>query len=587
MPADLRPAKIIAFDDDANDPIFRGVSIAAKAIGMTIGPKGWNVIMRNTSVGGNFKPVTTKDGVSVANEICLEDPLEDIGAQIAVDASRRTNDAAGDGTTCTVVLLHAMLEEARKLVRVGVNPLEIQRGMQVAKESVIAFIQETAKQVKSEEDLYNVAHVSCQDKEIARKITDAIVEVGEYGTVNVEAHEGAYGLSFDVKRGMHFDVGYHQGLTNVTMQQAKAHLQTKGNKPMTWQNDDLGVLIFDDPVRLFSDIAPLLESLVSQGINKLLMVADVKEDAAAGLLAQMNQQIITLCTIDRGNFQGDTGREMLKDIAAYTGAQFISLADGNGLPKAMDELKAKMLTGHCSAIVTRNTLSILAGGGSKEAVESRVGMIEALLASGDLDDFEKQKNKERIARFKAGIGTITISAPSEIERTSLRTRVDDAVCSVRSANEEGVVAGGGVALLRCYQFLKSIEGQESFYEDGDTMYGRRIVVNALLRPMWTIADVGGESGDVRVHEALKQDYKSPIGYNYWTQKEEDLFKAGIIDPAKVVRLCVENAVSVVGEMLRTRVVITDKPTSQDDTVPDSKSSPRDRALRKHRQYTQR
>lgn len=576
MASDLRPGKRILSGEAATQKLDTGVRIVSDIVGMTMGPKGQSVALRLGGIGQG-KPILTKDGVFVANHIMLEDPEEDLGAQMAVEASRRTNDAAGDGTTCTVVLLNAMLQEARKRVKVGSNPIRIQEGMQIEKDAVVAFLQTNSRPVETQEDIANIALVSCQDKEIATKITGIVMEVGKYGTVGVESQTGPYNIDLRVERGMHFDFGYEPRLTQITAASVVGQLQKKGSAlKLSWENDGVGVLIFDEPVRRWEDVAHIFSACVEADRKKLLIIGDFHDDAAVGLQTQMRAEILLCCTISRSLFSGETGRETLKDIATYCSAIFLSPAEGTMPSKNNNIPIIDSILGSCTAMVMRDSFSLTAGRGAQKEIDARIALIEETLKNGGLTDYDKQKYRERIARFKAGIGTITISAPTEVQQQSIRTRVDDAVCAIRSANEEGIVPGGGVALLRCYQWLGL--SPEADKENVDIRAGREIVRESLLQPARTIAEVAGEDAGVRLAQLKRHDWKSPIGYNYWTEEEADLLKDGIIDPKKVVRLCVENAVSVVGELLRTNATIVDLPKDEQD---DQYVSPRERALRAH------
>ena len=574
------PARRLLCDEEATSKIDAGVAVVAKYVGMTMGPKGWNVAIRLDGVGEG-KIVNTKDGVFVAQHIKLPDPEEDIGAQMAVQASQKTNDAAGDGTTATVVLLDAMLQEARKHVKMKSNSIRIQEGMQRETELIVEFLRKISNPIEKERELYDVALVSCQDKDIAKKISDIILKVGKFGTVGVQAMTGPLNIDLRVENGMFFEIGFEARLTHMSSASVMGQLQKKGSvQKLSWENDNVGVLIFDEPVRQWNDVAHIFSACVSADRRKLLIIGDIHDDAAAGLQAQMMNQIFSAVTINRANFGGDLGREILKDIAVFCGAQFLSPLDGTMPNKNQNITNIDAILGTCVASVGMESFILTKGAGSQDDIDARCALIMQTVESGSMPDYEKQKYKERIARFKAGIGTITIFAPTDVQQTSIRTRVDDAVCAVRSANEEGIVAGGGVALLRCHQYLMGIERQA---EDKDTMAGREIVRQALLCPARKIAEMAGEEAAVRLEQLMRHPHTSTIGYNYWTEKEADLIKDGILDPTKVVRLCVENAVSVVGELLRTRA--TSVPLPKDDTD-EPYLTPRERALRVHNKRAQ-
>ena len=572
------PSKRLLADEEATEKLDRGVATVAKYVGMTMGPKGRNVILRLGGIGEG-KIISTKDGVFVANHIKLADPEEDMGAQMSVEASRKTNDAAGDGTTCTVVLIDAMLREARRCTKIGMNPILIQEGMQLEKDRVIKFLEEYGNDVKTEKDIYNIALVSCQDKDLAQKCTKITMDVGKYGTVGVEATTGPHYIDCRVVKGMHFDVGFEARLSHMTAASVAGQLQRKGSvSKLTWENDDVGVLIFDEPVRQWNDVGHIFSACVDAKKKKLLIIGEFHDDAALGLQTQLLQEIFSACTISRSNFQGDLGREVLKDIAAYCGAQFLSPADGTMPSRHNAITNIDSILGSCTASIGAASFSLTRGIGGEEAVNTRVSLIETLMESGGLNDYEKQKCKERIARFRAGIGTITIYAPTFVQQESIRTRVDDAVSAIRSANEEGVVAGGGVALLRCHQWLTGFLDPIYVITDSNINAGRQIVQQALLEPARKISEIAGEEKGVRLAQLLKHDWKSTMGYNYWTEQEADLITDGILDPKKVVRLCVENAVSTVGELLRAGATIVDMPRQE---VEEPYLSPRERAERAH------
>lgn len=574
--SDLRPAKRMLSDEDATEKLDQGVAIADKYIGMTMGPKGWNVAIQRTGLGEG-KLVFTKDGVSVANELAHEDPEIDMGIQAAVEASRKSNDAAGDGTTGTVVLLASLIREVRKKVKVGSNPIRMQEGMELEMQEVVQLLEKMKKPVNTEKDIYNIALVSCQNKEIAEKITKIVVEVGKYGTVGVESITGPYNIDLRVERGMFFPYGLEPRLTHMSAASIAGQLQKKGSASrLAWENDQVGLLIFDEPIRKWDDVAHIFSACVTANRRKLLLIADFHDDASVGLQTQMRQEIFSATTISRSLFMGDTGRETLKDIAVYCSSIFLSPADGTMPQRNSNITNINSILGSCTAIVGQQNFSLTAGKGTAEDITARTSFIQQAIEGGGLDDYNKQKYLERIARFKAGIGTITIIAPTEPQQQSLRTRVDDAVCAVRSANEEGIVAGGGVALVRCHQYLSRDDRKAD--PDPDREAGRAILREALLQPARTIASVSGEDVGVRLAQLKSHEWDSTIGYDYWTETECDLLKQGIIDPKKVVRLVVENAVSVAGELLRSRATIVRMPTLEAQTP---YISPRERALQAH------
>lgn len=577
------PSKRILFDDKATAKIDKGIAIAADAIGLTMGPKGWNVMFRTTGLGSG-KVVLTKDGVSVANELSHPDPEVDMGIAVAVEASQKTNDAAGDGTTCTVVLLDAMLREARKQLKNGSNPIRVQQGMNEEMKMTLEALGQISKPVDTEEDIFNVAYVSCQDADIAKKISGIILEVGKYGSVSVESKTGPYNIDLRIERGMHFPFGYEPRLTHMSAASVVGQMQRSGGdaRKLSWDNDEVGILMFDEPVKKWQDIEHIFSACVEAGRTKLLLIGDFDDDAAVGIQAQMQQNVLTAATINRSLFGGEVGRETLKDIAIYTGATLLSPSDATLPPRHQPVENVASILGSCTANVFSTSFSLTSGAGGDDSVENRVALIEQELEEAGLDDYHKQRYRERIARFKAGIGTITIFAPTEVQQKSLQTRVDDAVCAVRSANEEGITPGGGVALLRCHQFL-SREDRGHAYTDPDMAAGAAIVRAALLQPARQIAEVAGEDAGVRLAQLKAHDWKSPVGYNYWTEEEANLFEVGIIDPKKVVRMCVENAVSVVSEVLRVRVSIAELPAEETD---DSYLDPRQRAERVHKQRAQ-
>lgn len=573
MSRDLRPPKEIFEGEEAQKKIDAGVMAVARIVGRTMGPKGQSVALRLSGIGEG-KPVITKDGVFVANHIALEDDTEDLGAQMAIEASRKTNDAAGDGTTGTVVLLGAMLQEARNSVQKKANPILIQKGMELERDVVIDKLRAMSKDVSEEEDIFNVAMVSCQDREIAEKITRIMQEIGEYGTINVESMTGPATIDLKVQRGMHFDIGYVPSLTHITTASAAGQAARRGNANMfTWENDAVGVVIFDEPVRAWNDVAHIFDAIVGAERRKLLIIGDFADDASVSLQQQMLGGMFTATTISRSQFGGDTGRETLKDIALYCGATFMAPSEGT-LPGRNAKIDVETLIGSCTAVASRDELSITNGKITEDEKKMRVQLIQDLIEKGGLGDHDKQLYRERLARFTAGIGTITIIAPTEVQQISLRTRIDDAVCAVRSANEEGIVIGGGVALLRIHQQLT--EGANDSKEDSDIRTGREIVRKSLVEPVRKIAEMAGDEPGETLTALKAKGKASTIGFNYWTNEFEDFMETGIIDPTKVVRLCVENAVAVAGELLRVSTTIVDMPKENGVYL-----SPRERAQRAH------
>lgn len=527
-------AKQILFDNEAREALVRGVNILAKTVTVTLGPKGRNVVLDK----GYGAPMITKDGVSVAKEIELEDKFENLGVELVKEAASRTNDVVGDGTTTATLLTAAIVNEGMKSVVAGVNPVAINRGLHKATEAVVAELQNSiSKQVESDE-IANVASISANDREIGEKIAEAISEVGEDGVITVEESQ-SFGMSIETVKGMRFDKGYVSPymVTNSERMEAEYH------EPY--------ILITDKKISSVEEILPVLEAVAQSGKKELVIIAeDVDGQALTTLVLNKLRGTFNVLAIKAPGF-GDRRKDMLQDIAILTGATVISEEVGMKLESAdLTHL------GHARKVLaTKDFTTVVEGKGDENAVKERVGQIKTLIDRTD-SEFDREKLQERLAKLAGGVAVIKVGAATETEMKEIKHRIEDAVGATKAAIEEGVVPGGGVALLRAARALDNLNLAD------DEMLAVKILRRALEEPVRTIAKNAGHEGAVIVDEVKKHD--GNFGFNAATGQYEDLVVAGIIDPTKVTRSALQNAVSVAGLLLTTEAAVTELPKKDAD-----------------------
>jgi len=527
------PAKQLKFSEDARQSILKGVTILAKAVRATMGPKGRNVLIEKKWGA----PTVTKDGVTVAKEIELTEKFENMGAQLVKEAATKTNDAAGDGTTTATVLAHAMMEAGMTHLGSGCNPILIKRGIDKAVTAVVEQLGKMKKDVSKKEEYAAVATISAQDPEIGEAIADVIEQVGKDGVVTVEAGQ-TLGLEKEYVEGMQFDNGYISPYFVTDTSRMEAVFE----KP--------SILITDKKISAIKDILPLLESLAQSGKKELVIIAEnVEGEALATLVVNKIRGTFTALAIKAPAF-GDRRKEMLKDIAALTGGRVISEEVGLKLENAsVEDLGTAR-----KVIANKDDTIIVDGGGKKEGIDARVNQIKSAIETTK-SDFDKEKLQERLAKLSGGVAVLKVGAATEVEQKEKQHRVEDALSATRAAAEEGILPGGGVAYIRCLDALEKLDTK-----DEDEQTGIDIVKAALRSPLFFIAESAGESGDIVVGKVLSM--KENEGFNALTGDYQDLVKNMVIDPKKVTRSALENAASVASMFLTLEVAIVEIPEKE-------------------------
>lgn len=528
-------AKQLLFNEEARAALKRGVDKLANAVTVTLGPKGRNVVLDK----GYGSPVVTKDGVSVAKEIELEDKYENIGAEMVKEVASKTNDVAGDGTTSATLLAQVMISEGLKNVTAGANPLGIKRGIEKGVDAVTKELKENLSQQVSgqNEKIAQVASISANDKEIGQIIADAMEEVGENGVITIEEGQ-SFGVEKEVVEGMQFDKGY-----------VSPYLITNPDR-MEAEYKDVQILLTDKKVSSLNEILPLLEKLAGMGKKELVIIAeDVDGEALSTIIVNKLRGAFNILAVKAPGF-GDRRKAMLNDIAVVTGAKVISEEIGLKL----ENVDISDLGTAAKVVSTKDNTTIVDGHGTKEEIDARVTQIKSEIDAAS-SDFDKEKLQERLAKLTGGVGVIKVGAATEVEMKEKKHRIEDALAATKAAVEEGIVPGGGVALLRSLKALDtlSLEGEEAV--------GLNILRRALEEPVRRIAMNAGKDGSV-IAEQVKDGEKG-FGYNAATDTFEDLIEAGVIDPTKVVRSALENASSVAAMLLTTECVVTDLPKKDD------------------------
>ncbi len=522
-------AKDIKFDIDARDGLRRGVDALANAVKVTLGPKGRNVII-SKSFGA---PQVTKDGVTVAKEIELADPLENMGAQMVKEVASKTNDLAGDGTTTATVLAQSIVKEGLKNVAAGANPMDLKRGIDKAVEAIVENLAKQTKKVGDSSDkIKQVASISANnDETIGDLIAKAFGKVGKEGVITVEEAKGT-DTYVDVVEGMQFDRGY-----------LSPYFVTDSEK-MTSDLEAPYILLFDKKISSMKDLLPVLEPVAQSGKPLLIIAEDVDGEALATLVVNKLRGSLKIAAVKAPGF-GDRRKAMLEDIAILTGGTVISEERGFSL----DNASLDML-GTCEKItIDKDNTTIVNGGGVAKHIKSRVGQIKSQIET-TTSDYDREKLQERLAKLAGGVAVLYVGAASEVEMKEKKDRVDDALHATRAAVEEGIVAGGGVALVRAKTVLSKVS-----VENADEETGLQIVARAIESPLRTIVENAGGEGSVVVAKIMEG--KSDYGYDAKSEKYVEMFKAGIIDPKKVTRVALENAASVAGMILTTECALTD------------------------------
>jgi chaperonin GroEL len=522
-------AKDIIFDLDARNGIKRGVDALANAVKVTLGPKGRNVI-----IGKSFgAPVVTKDGVSVAKEIELEDPLENMGAQMVKEVASKTNDLAGDGTTTATVLAQAIVKEGLKNVAAGANPMDLKRGIDKAVEAIVKDLEkQTTKVGNSSDKIKQVAAISSNnDEAIGSLIATAFGKVGKEGVITVEEAKGT-DTYVDVVEGMQFDRGFLSPYFVTNSEK----MQTELENPM--------ILLCDKKISSMKDLMPVLEPVAQQGKSLLIIAEDVDGEALATLVINKMRGSLKIAAVKAPGF-GDRRKAMLEDIAILTGATVISEERGFTLENTTIEMLGTAET----VTIDKDNTTIVNGAGKKTDIKTRVGQIKSQIET-TTSDYDKEKLQERLAKLAGGVAVLYVGAASEVEMKEKKDRVDDALHATRAAVEEGIVAGGGVALIRAQNTLGKITTTNL-----DETTGVQIVAKAIEAPLRTIVQNAGGEGSVVINKVLEG--KKNYGYDAKSETYVDMLKAGIIDPKKVTRIALENAASVAGMILTTECALVD------------------------------
>ena len=525
-------AKQLIFDEAARQAILRGVTKLSKAVSATLGPKGRNVVL-DKKFGS---PTVTKDGVTVAKEIELEDPYENMGAQMVREVASKTSDTAGDGTTTATLLAEAIYREGLKFVTSGANPIGIQRGIGKAVEAAVAHLDKIAKKVKDKEEIKQVATVSANwDTTIGEIIADAMDKVGKDGTITVEEAKSIE-TTLDVVEGMQFDKGY---LSPYFVTNAET---------METRLEDAYILNYEKKISSLKDLLPLLEKTAKSGKPLLIIAEEVEGEALATLVVNKLRGTLNVCAVKAPGF-GDRRKAMLEDIAILTGGRFISEDLGIKLESiGLDDLgRAK------SIVVDKENTTIVEGNGKSSEIQGRVNQIRRSIEE-TTSDYDREKLQERLAKLAGGVAVINVGAATETEMKEKKARVEDALHATRAAVEEGIVPGGGVALLRTITALNALQ------LEGDEKIGLDIVKKAIEYPCKELAANAGIEGSVVVEEVKRR--KGNDGYNVSTGDYEDLVKAGVVDPKKVTRSALQNAASIAGLLLTTECLITEIPEKE-------------------------
>ncbi|GAA2612229.1 chaperonin GroEL [Streptomyces violaceus] len=521
-------AKIIAFDEEARRGLERGMNQLADAVKVTLGPKGRNVVLEKKWGA----PTITNDGVSIAKEIELEDPYEKIGAELVKEVAKKTDDVAGDGTTTATVLAQALVKEGLRNVAAGANPMALKRGIERAVEAVSAALLEQAKDVETKEQIASTASISAADTQIGELIAEAMDKVGKEGVITVEESQ-TFGLELELTEGMRFDKGYISAYFATDMERMEAVL------------DDPYILIANSKISNVKDLLPLLEKVMQSGKPLLIIAEDVEGEALSTLVVNKIRGTFKSVAVKAPGF-GDRRKAMLQDIGILTGGEVISEEVGLKLENATVDLLGKAR----KVVITKDETTIVDGAGSADQVQGRVNQIRAEIENSD-SDYDREKLQERLAKLAGGVAVIKAGAATEVELKERKHRIEDAVRNAKAAVEEGIVAGGGVALIQASSVFEKLD------LEGDEATGANAVKLALEAPLKQIAVNGGLEGGVVVEKV--RNLQVGHGLNAATGEYVDMIAEGIIDPAKVTRSALQNAASIAALFLTTEAVIADKP----------------------------
>jgi len=540
-------AKDIKYNEEARQAIMIGINKAANAVKITLGPKGRNAILDK----GYGAPMITNDGVTIAKEIELEDKFENIGAELIKEVASKTNDVAGDGTTTSAVLTQAIVREGLKYVAMGVNPIGIRHGIEKAGKEVIKELKANAKKVESKEEIMQVATISAEDKKIGKIIAEIMEKVGKDGVITVEESQ-TFGLSSEVVEGMQFDKGYISPYMVTNAEKMQAELE------------DPYILITDKKISSLSEILPILEKITQSGKKDVVIIAEeVEGEALATLVINKLRGTFSALAVKAPGF-GDRRKEMLSDIAVVTGGKVITEDVGVKLESATLDMLGRAR----KVITTKDSSTIVDGKGEKEDIEKRIAQIRKEIEASD-SDFDKEKLKERLAKLSGGVAVLKVGAATESELTYKKHKVEDALAATKAAVEEGIVAGGGTALVKAGVVVNEkfengkIKGETQDLAD-EFNAGFKVLIRSLEDPLRQIVQNAGKEEGAVIANVVKNSELKNKGYNATSNKMvDDMIKEGIIDPVKVTRSALENAISVSAMLLTTEVAVTDLPEKKD------------------------
>ncbi len=535
-------AKEILFDTSAREKIQRGVDKIANAVKVTLGPGGRNVILEKTFGA----PTVTRDGVTVAKEIELDDKFENLGAQLVREACSKTNDAAGDGTTTAAVLAQAIFTEGMKLVSAGANPVNLKKGIEKAVKTVVSELKSMAKEVKSRSEVEDVARISAnQDDEIAKIVADAIEKVGKEGVITIEEAKGTQ-TTWEAVEGMQFDRGY-----------LSPYFITDPDR-MECVLEDPYILIFEKKISSAKDLVPLLEQIVRDGKPILVIAEDVEGEALATLVVNKLRGVLKCCAVKAPGF-GERRKAMMEDIAILTAGKFI--AEELGIK--LESVQISDLGRAKKVVVDKEHTTIIGGAGKKSEIEARISQIRKAIQE-TTSDYDREKLQERLAKLAGGVAVIYVGAPTEPALKEKKSRVEDAVNATRAAVEEGIVPGGGVALIKCIPALDKLIAEET---NDDVKLGMKIIRKAIEEPLKWIARNAGHEGSIvveKIKEEVTKNPKSNFGFDALKLEfVDDVIKRGIVDPVKVTRTALENASSIATLLLNTEALVAEKPKKEE------------------------
>ena len=533
-------AKIVQFNTDARDKMLRGVNVLANAVKVTLGPKGRNVVIQK-SFGA---PRSTKDGVSVAKEIELEDAFENMGAQMIREVASKTNDKAGDGTTTATVLAQAIVQEGLKAVAAGMNPMDLKRGIDKAVTAVLAEVKASSKKVTSNDEIAQVGTISANgDAEVGGLIAEAMAKVGNDGVITVEEAKTAE-TTVDIVEGMQFDRGYLSPYFITNADKMEAQLE----EPL--------ILLHEKKLSSLQAMLPILEAVVQSGRPLVIIAEDIEGEALATLVVNKLRGGLRVAAVKAPGF-GDRRKAMLEDIAVLTGGQVIS----EDLGIKLENVTLDMLGRAKKVTITKDDTTIVEGVGEKADIEGRVAQIKAQIEA-TTSDYDKEKLQERLAKLAGGVAVLRVGGSTEVEVKEKKDRVDDALNATRAAADEGIVPGGGIALLKASKILADVKG-----DNADQTAGIAIIRRALQAPIRQISENAGVEGSIVVGKVLESTDAS-FGFNAQTEEYGDLVKMGVIDPAKVVRTALQDAASVAGILITTEAAVADAPKKASAGAPD-------------------